>query len=239
METSREFDRSAWSHYQLQLCPPGGGCGCSHPEALFTKITLPSGKTMLNTYDTEWRKTSVTVGVGTTDAATTSYGFDLVGNTTTVTDPLGKVWSNIYNTRNLLLGSTDPLNNTTNYSYDFAGNKHTVTRPDGGLTTNAYDSMNRLTQTTDPCNDITKFAYDNAGNLSSITDAKTNVYTYHYDLLNHRTSLVYPDGSHEDSLYDPVATCRSSQIALVRSTPTPTITATVAPRKLGPAERRR
>ncbi len=100
---------------------PGGGCGCAHAEALPTSITLPSGKVTKIAYDVEWRKTSETVGYGTTDAATTSYAYDAVGNVTSVTDPRGKVWSTAFNNRNWKSSVTDPLGNQTQWTYDVVG----------------------------------------------------------------------------------------------------------------------
>jgi len=181
---------------------PGGGCGCSHGNAQPTKITLPSGKMTVITYDTEWQKTGETVGFGTSDAATTGYAYDSVGNVTGITDPRGKVWRRTYDSRNRPLTATDPLNHTTHYTYDAAGNKLTETRPDGGMTTNVYDAMNRLTRSTDPKNQATQFSYDSADNLITLTDARGNAYGYTYDLLNRKLAMAYPGSSSEQWSYD-------------------------------------
>jgi len=184
---------------------PGGICGCGHSEELPTKITLPSGKMTVIAYDTEWQRTSVTVGAGTADAATTQYGYDLVGNLTSITDPRGKVWQFTYDTRHRRLTRKDPLNPTTQYGYDAVGNMLTETRPDTGIITNVYDSMNRLTQSTDSKSQVTQFGYDAGGNMVSLTDARSNAYGYDYDRLNRRTKVTYPDSSYEQWTYNDAA----------------------------------
>lgn len=196
---------------------PGGTCGCVHSQNKPTQITLPSGKIIKIEYDLEWQKTKETVGFGTPDAATTMYGYDLVGNLTKMTDPRGKVWSSTYDSRNRRKSSTDPLGNTTQWDYDSVSNVLKVTRPDNGVTVNEYDLMNRLTKTTDPKNQVTQMEYDAEGNLKKLTDANGNMYGFQYDRLNRRTKEIYPDNSQEGWTYDPVSnlatrTTRAGQV---------------------------
>src|SRR5207248_1719055 len=64
------------------------------PDAAYkrrvSRVNLPSGKKIEFAYDKSWRRTSKTVGAGTSDAATTRYGYDNVGNVVSITDPRGK-----------------------------------------------------------------------------------------------------------------------------------------------------
>src|SRR5262249_48542413 len=73
------------THYDYDL--PGGICRCTHAEDKPTIVTLPSGMVTMMIYDLEWQMESQTVGFGSPDAATTNYGYDLVGNQTSITEP--------------------------------------------------------------------------------------------------------------------------------------------------------
>ena len=203
---------------QISYALPGvGGCGSCVTQDKPTQITLPSGKMTTITYDLEWQTTSKTVGTGTADAATASYGYDLVGNLTNTTDPLGNVWTYAYDNRNRKITATDPLGHTTQWTYDAVSNNLTATRPDNGVMTNQYDAMNRLIQTADPKNQVTEYAYDNEGNLVTLTDANNHAYSFTYDLLNRKLTMKYPDNSQESWAYDAVSnvatyTARAGQV---------------------------
>jgi YD repeat-containing protein len=160
------------------------------------------------------RETSVTVGVGTADAAKTSYGPDNVGNVTSVIAPneqpgqqfAGKSTTSIYDERNRPMSVTDALNNTATFKYDAAGRKASATRPNGQITTlDSYDAMNRLLQQTvkqtpDP-DAVTKYTYYTSGLLHTMQDPRLVAnnssynYSYSYDQLARRTSVTYPPDS--------------------------------------------
>lgn len=182
-----------------------------------SKLILPSGKTTVFTYDTEWNELSKTNGYSTSDAATTNYVYDNANRLDSVTDPRGKTTSFTYDSRNRKLTSTDPLSHTASYTYDGTNNVLTITRPDSGVTTNTYDSLNRLLTSTDPKGETTIDTYDTSGNLLTTTDAKGNTYSFGYDTLNRRTSLTYPDSTVESYTYDPAGnlqtyTTRAGQV---------------------------
>jgi RHS repeat-associated protein len=174
-----------------------------------SRVTLPSDKKIEYTSDETGRRLSQTMGAGTTDAATTIYAYDSVGNVSFITDPRGKTSHFTYNLRHQRLTATDPLNHTTTWTYDDRGNKLTEIRPDGGVTNYVYDSLNRLVSATDPKNQTTSYTYGGTGltdagnNLVKLTDARSNSYLFNYDLDGRKTAAVYPDGSHENWSYDP------------------------------------
>src|SRR6266487_2832321 len=177
-------------------------------------VTLPSGKRINTTYDENRRKSSVTVAVGTSDAATTSYGYDKVGNITSVVAPneqsgqqyAGESTVTAYDQRNRPSQVSDALGNTTKFTYDTAGRKKSVTRPNTqSITYDSYDAMNRLlqqtaTQTPEP-NAVTKYTYTQAGLLATMQDPRlvalgsTYKYTYAYDTMGRKTSVTYPPAS--------------------------------------------
>ncbi len=168
-------------------------------------VTYPSGKKVAATYTASWgyQTSSVTVGYGTTDASTTSYGFDAVGNVTSVTDPKGNVTQVGYDPRNRAALVKDPALNTSYFYYDDASNLTSEVTPIG-TTANTYDSVNRLTQITDPKSQVTHIAYDSEGNPNLYTDPDGNQYHYYYDLDERQTSIHYPDSTAESYTYDPV-----------------------------------
>ena len=193
--------------YQYHL--PGDVCGCTHSSNKPTKITLPSGKVTEIEYDVEWQKIKETVGAGTSDAATTFYEYDLVGNLVNTIDPKEKEWKTEYDKRDRKAASTDPLGNRSEYEYDLAGNIVKVTRSDSGMTVNHYDNMNRDTMTIDPKGQVTAMASDAEGNMIRLTDPKKQVYSFEYDLLNRKKKMIYPDGLYESYTYDSVGSLKT------------------------------
>jgi RHS repeat-associated protein len=181
------------------------------------QVILPSGKKSVMGYDTDYHMTNQTVGVGTVDAATTSYTYDKVGNVSQVIDGSGHTWNYSYDSRNRKIAQTDALGNKTQYSYDAAGNVASVTQAGGQVTTNVYDTMNRLVKSTDALGNSSTFTYDATGNLLKFTDAKGNSYSYTYDALNRKLSMSYPDKTSELWSYDAVGnmvsyTTRAGQV---------------------------
>jgi YD repeat-containing protein len=181
----------------------------SHTDANVTHTILPSTKKITTAYDENYRKSYVIAGDGTSDAAKTSYGYDNVGNLTSVMSPKeqpGQVFAGQstvtgYDERNRVMIITDALNHQTSLQYDGAGRKYKITRPNGQVTTfDIYDNMNRLLQQTvkqspDP-DAVTKYTYYTSGLLHTFQDPKlsggTDNYSYSYDQMGRKTGLTYP-----------------------------------------------
>jgi RHS repeat-associated protein len=192
----------------------GTGDDYTHTDTNVTHSTSPGGVKTTTTYDENKRKTAVIVGDGTSDAAKTSYGYDNVGNVTSVIGPkqqpgqsfAGKSKTSAYDNRNRLRSVTDALNKTTTFTYDAAGRKASVTRPNGQtITYDSYDEMNRLLQQTvdqspDP-DAVTKYTYYPSGLLLTMKDPRLVAinssygYSYSYDLMGRKTRLTYPPGT--------------------------------------------
>jgi RHS repeat-associated protein len=185
-----------------------------HTDANVTYLKLPSGKQTAMIYDENYRKTSVTVGAGTSDAATTSFGYDNVGNPTTVMSPneqsgqqyAAKSTVTAYDARNRPYLITDAQNHSTTTQYDTAGRQAKITRANGQTVTfDSYDEMNRLLQQTvkqtpDP-DAVTKYTYYRSapfGLLQTMQDpalvAGNTSYSYSctYDGMGRKRSLTYP-----------------------------------------------
>jgi YD repeat-containing protein len=114
-----------------------------------TWAVLPSTNKTKAVYDDNRRVQSVTVGWGSGQGATTSYGYDNMGNVTSVTNPLDRNnVSTLYDARNRPY-SISVRAHTTTITYEMAGRRKTVTRPNGQTITNdTFDQMNRVTQQT-------------------------------------------------------------------------------------------
>ena len=174
----------------------------SHTDSNVAWVHLPSGKWINTVYDDNRRKTDVTVGWNTTEAATTRYDYDNVGNVTSVTDPLDHITTTVYDERNRPSSITRPGHMTT-FKYDLAGRKKSVTRPnEQAITFDTFDAMNRVLQQTvkqtpDP-DAVTKYTYTTAGLLETMQDPRlvaTNSsenYSYEYDTTGRKKKVTYP-----------------------------------------------
>jgi RHS repeat-associated protein len=125
------------------------------------------------TYDVAGRVATMTA-----DGVTTTYGYDLMGELTSVTTP----------TR------------TITYTYDAAGNRASMT--DNGVTTvysvNALNEVDSETTGTD----VTNFSYDLDGNRTSMTHG-TDTTSYTWDDLNRLTGMTSPTDTFAYT-YDPL-----------------------------------
>ncbi|MFC0526115.1 RHS repeat-associated core domain-containing protein [Phytohabitans kaempferiae] len=114
------------------------------------------------------------------DAKATTFGY-VLGDLTTVTDPLGRVsrWARDGIARPVRI--TDPQGNVTRVTYDGFSNVRTVTDPIGRLTDYQYDPNGNLTTVTDPRQNATEYGYDSSDRLHTVTDPLDRVTTYDYD----------------------------------------------------------
>ncbi|WP_425510821.1 RHS repeat-associated core domain-containing protein [Xanthomonas bonasiae] len=146
----------------------------------------------------------------------TDFGYDLSGNTATVTDALGHKTQNDYDPLNRLARTLQDVGGIaadTKFGYDAFDNLIKVTDPKGLDTTYAYNGLGDLTTLTSPDTGITTYTYDSAGNRATQVDARNIKTTYSYDTLNRLTKLAYPTTSlNVTYTYDvSQATCASGE----------------------------
>ncbi|MFJ1611056.1 DUF6531 domain-containing protein [Streptomyces sp. NPDC088253] len=126
---------------------------------------------------------------------TWTYGYDKVGNQTTVTDPLGKTTKTDYDAESRPVLVTDPLGHTRATKYDAESNvvetKDALTK----ATTYTYDDNSQLKSVTDRDARVISYGYDDAGNLTSETTPLGNKTTYAYDDNGRLTDTVEPRGN--------------------------------------------
>ncbi|MEV7415596.1 ricin-type beta-trefoil lectin domain protein [Streptomyces sp. NPDC089919] len=135
---------------------------------------------------------SATAGRAAVADATTRYGYDAWGRTTSVKDTAGNTWSYTYDFLGQALTATDPNTGTTTYDkYDVAGNLLQTTDARGQTVSYTYDWNNRRTAsygaawsaTPDPAKQLSGWAYDTLakGFLTSstryVTGASGKAYT--------------------------------------------------------------
>ena len=148
-----------------------------------------SGNTVTRQYDELNRLIKETDAIN----GITLYGYDLVGDLTSLTDASGKVTTNVYDGLSRLITVIDPLIETpvdkvVSYTWDEAGNMLTKTDRLGKVTRITYDTLNRpylseyLTDAT-----TETIVYDLYGNRYTVSNGAVT-YTYGYDLKNRMMS---------------------------------------------------
>jgi RHS repeat-associated protein len=131
----------------------------------------------------------------------TEFDWEPLTGTSTMTDPRGGEWVDVYES-NLLVEVIDPLDNSTTFGYDANFNRTSVTDANGNTTTYTYDTAgNRLTETSpEPFEDVRTWTYDFNGRLRLYVDRLENETEYAYDDGN-LVEVNYPDGSSEEFTY--------------------------------------
>jgi RHS repeat-associated protein len=203
------------THYYYGQTPSDDVNDYTYTDSNVTWVVLPSGgKITKTTFDENRRRQVVTVGCTTSacsnsDAATTNYTYDNVGNLHIVTNPRNKLTTTEYDERNRPSAIVDANNNTTSFLYDSAGHKKKITRANNQtITYNSYDAMNRVLQQTvtrDPSPPmVSTYRYygpgegEPVGLLNWFRDPKlyntspADQYTYTYDTMGRKRSLQYP-----------------------------------------------
>jgi YD repeat-containing protein len=157
-----------------------------------TRVTDPKGRVTEYEYK-NGLLTRVTRAVGTTQAATWRYAYDVRYSLglTQVTDPYGK---------------------TSSFTYDLRGNRTSYTDTLGKRSSAAYDSLNNSTSLTDAAGVTTTFTYDSKGNLLSrstpltgTAQSQTFLYTYSKTRPGDIASLKDPLGNTTAFTYDAAA----------------------------------
>ncbi|MEU9193191.1 FG-GAP-like repeat-containing protein [Streptomyces hundungensis] len=186
-----------------------------------TGMTDPAGKAQSRTYDANGNLSSATDALGNKTtyaydkanrlistvsprgnilganaaAHTTSYGYDVNGNQTTVTDPSGAVTTTAYDALGRAISTTNALGQVSKTSYDGNDNVLTSTDPLGKVTRHSYTDTGLLASSTDPLGKVTSFGYDSDGNRTSQTSPLGYKTTWSYDADGRLASEVESRGN--------------------------------------------
>jgi RHS repeat-associated protein len=136
---------------------------------------------------------------------TTSYSYDEVGNTLSVTQLVGTsqpaATSYSYDPNfGQITSMTDPLEHTWNVSLDGHGNAQVVTDPLGHQTSENYNTAGQVISISDAMNDTTLFGYTN-GDLTSIVDPLGNKSYFFSDAVGRTIWAQDPMGSRTNLSY--------------------------------------
>ncbi len=198
--TSYHFDTNGNLEEKIGSC-----CGF-HQLFSYDAYNNMIGKTNANggityySYDLQGNNTLVTDPLG----HMTAYTFIPGGysQVSSKTDPLGNVWSCSYDANGNLIQENKPLGVSEQYTYDAYGNRLTATDGRGNTTQYQYNTHGDITLMTFPGGATNSFTYDNAGNRLTLTNARGFTTTYTYDLLNRRTQTTDALGNVTTYAYD-------------------------------------
>ncbi|GAB3583619.1 hypothetical protein GCM10027406_28540 [Leifsonia lichenia] len=152
---------------------------------------------------------------------TTSYGYDAVGNLTSITDPNGNATTFTFDPAGLTLSETNAAGNRWQYNYDKAG-RLTAQKDANGATTRfeytdrgdlsrirypaatvgyEYDAEQHLIAMTDPTG-VTGWTYDTTGRMTKQIDGNGTRVSYEYDAVGSLNGLTLPTGEVVGYRYD-------------------------------------
>jgi large repetitive protein len=165
-------------------------------------VTDPNGAVNQATYDYLGRKLTTTQVVRQPSSAayTTTYAYNTTGGwLSSVTTPRTLVVASYgYDNVGERTSVTDGVTNTTTYSYDYAGRNTKTILPDGTGTTASYDTAGRQTGAakldTDGSTVLVSVAsgFDANGNQTTATDGRGHTNTFSFDAANRLTSEFQP-----------------------------------------------
>lgn len=206
------------------------------------RVTEPLGHFTHYTYDSSGNRISAKDALGNTD----TFNYDASGRMLSSTDPSGNITTytydangnlltqtqsrttpsgtenltttRVYDGRNLLIETIDPLGNSVLEEYNAVGIKTARIDKNGNKTSYHYGPRGRLARTVYPDGSEVNQAYDANGNNISTTDRGGKTTTRTFDSLNRLTLTSYPDGATGISDYDSAGRLQSSTDARGNST---------------------
>jgi RHS repeat-associated protein len=148
------------------------------------------------------------------------FTYDGNGQKQTSTDPLGRVTTYGYNSRNRLETTTEPkrasqpANPVTRFVYDVAGNKLSVTFPDNNTQQwDLYDPFGQARKFTDERHNVTDLVYT-LGPMKKLQTVTTyrqrdsplggteaQLTSFEYDAMGRPKKTIFPDTSIEETTY--------------------------------------
>lgn len=153
--------------------------------------------------------TSNSTGPSGPQAATTTYTYDLAGNTLTETKPEGGVSTYEYDAANELVSQSDPDGGVTHYGYGYLGQVTRLTDPLGSVRVWEYDPRgNRIAENLkNSSGDIVRasnWAFDKADNAVSRTNPRGGVRTIDYNAHSRPVEIEYENGTSASFGYDAI-----------------------------------
>lgn len=128
-----------------------------------TRSADPAGNATDTSYNTLGLPDTVQTYPDGINPLRTTYGYDIYGNLTTITDNTNAVTQMVYDNplNGFVSHKLDRRGYWTDFTYDSAGNLLTETKPGVGQIVNTYDDNGNLTSTRDRRLNLTTFGYNN------------------------------------------------------------------------------
>jgi YD repeat-containing protein len=168
-----------------------------------TKLALPDGSALTNTYNAAHRLIAITDRLGNR----IDYTLDLLGDRTRTKLSAGNTLkaehSAIFDALGRLITDAGGVGQTTTYAYDANGNPTMVTDPVGRATRQVFDTLDRLVQVTDAAGGVTAIGYDAQDDPIEVTDPNRNSTRYVYDGFGDPLEIRSPDTGDTVFYYDP------------------------------------
>jgi RHS repeat-associated protein len=167
-------------------------------------VTDPLGRTTSTEYDAAGNPTRIVLP----DGGEVVNTWDDLGGLTSTTDPVGAVLERTYDERGNVLTETTPTAagpSTTTYRRDDADHPGDVTElidPEGRSTRFSWTDGGELASETDATGATTRFAHNEAGELTRRTDAAGRVVWIRRDELGRAVASKQPSCARSASTYD-------------------------------------
>jgi RHS repeat-associated protein len=147
---------------------------------------------------------TVTLGATPPGLVSTTTGYDLAGNPTSIRYPNGRIETLIYDDLDRVTSRSDSLGPVSTSTYDANGNVTAETDAKGLATTRTFDALHRMLTETLPGGRGQSFTYDLAGNRLTRTDARGNTWSFRYDGLDRLVRVTDPPsaGTFTETTYD-------------------------------------
>jgi RHS repeat-associated protein len=101
-----------------------------------------------------------------------------------------------------LIAATDPLSRTTTYSYDADSQEVATTNAAGEITSQTWNARGELLQLTDGAGHTSQRAYDGAGNQIILTNRNGNAWQFYFDGANRLTNIISPKGYSTSTVFN-------------------------------------
>lgn len=173
-------------------------------------VTAPDGVATANQYDPVGNLVSVVrnqrggQSASATVNVTTRYFYDSRDLLISTTDANSAVTGQAYNNRGLLTRVTNPLGKVTSYGYNAVGNRTSRTDANGKTTDYAFDQRDLMVRRTYADGSQETFGYDAVGRQLTANNGAGTVTTA-YDLLGRTTKVTDAAGKALSYRYDPVS----------------------------------
>jgi RHS repeat-associated protein len=197
------------------------------PAGRVVDVTDPLGNMSHTIYDSAGRSVQVArsyhdLDTGSSRWIATNYGYDDVGNMTSLVTPNGHnsdgtvayATTYAYDEANQLIAATQPTSAThaitTHYGYDLDGRRSTQTDGNGNVTTTSYNTWGQIERIVEPDPDPAQpldvadrtwtSSYNRAGLRSVELSPGGNEVEHHYDRAGRKVTDVGHDGSGGDNV---------------------------------------